>query len=438
MFLGILQLAARNLVMHGRKHLLLGGAIAMVTASLVVVFALGRSLVTDLYDVATSVHSGQLNVEGTFKPGPQLAEQLLLEPGPVEALIQREIPGARIAPRLYAWGGVSSEKGALMRGTQIFGLDATREPGLANSLKIVAGDFQDLARPGHVLLFSKQARKLEVGPGDVITLAAQTSRSGTYNTVDVTVAAVAEGESANLGMQVLVHLDSVTALLGHPEEAVSRLQIHVPDDAPELPVLQDRLAKALKAEGHAFVTGEYWPFMFAQDRHESEPWMGQRVQVITWEDVMAESRGRINGFMLLLGLLRVLLVVLVTFGLANGVAMMVHERTREIGTLRAMGLGHGLAIWMFVAELLLLQLLAGGVGILLGAAGCGLLNGLNIPVPLAFQVFMGAGDHLSFDLDLVQSLSTLGLMVTVMSLAVVVTVARSSALKPILAIQQRS
>ncbi len=50
----------------------------------------------------------------------------------------------------------------------------------------------------------------------------------------------------------------------------------------------------------------------------------------------------------------------------NTMVMAVMERTREIGTLRALGWRQARVLWMILGESLLLSLIAAGLGILVG------------------------------------------------------------------------
>jgi putative ABC transport system permease protein len=59
-------------------------------------------------------------------------------------------------------------------------------------------------------------------------------------------------------------------------------------------------------------------------------------------------------------------------GMMNAMLMSVHERTREIGTLRALGWRRRRVVWMIMREALVLSLVSGIVGIFLGM-GLGLL-----------------------------------------------------------------
>ena len=59
----------------------------------------------------------------------------------------------------------------------------------------------------------------------------------------------------------------------------------------------------------------------------------------------------------------------------------VRERTREIGTLKALGAGNLTILGQFMLEGILLSLIAGTVGIIIGTVGATSLAGFLLPAP---------------------------------------------------------
>src|SRR5690606_22901331 len=103
---------------------------------------------------------------------------------------------------LHGWAKLVSESGSMW--TSPTGIDPAEEGQLLSMLELAEersyragggdarpGDFSKLAEPGHIILFASQAKKLEVGVGDAITVVAETERGAT-NSADFIVAAVAE------------------------------------------------------------------------------------------------------------------------------------------------------------------------------------------------------------------------------------------------------
>jgi len=77
----------------------------------------------------------------------------------------------------------------------------------------------------------------------------------------------------------------------------------------------------------------------------------------------------------------------------NTMWIAIRERTREIGTLRAIGMQRRGILWMFLFESLLLGLASATAGAIAGALIAAALNGAHIAVPVSMQLFL-MSDHL--------------------------------------------
>ena len=78
----------------------------------------------------------------------------------------------------------------------------------------------------------------------------------------------------------------------------------------------------------------------------------------------------------------------------NSLLMSTMERTREIGTMRAIGAQRGFVMRMFLCETGVLSLVFGGVGALVGVLIMTLLQAKGIPAVADFFVFLFAGPRL--------------------------------------------
>jgi ABC-type lipoprotein release transport system permease subunit len=81
-------------------------------------------------------------------------------------------------------------------------------------------------------------------------------------------------------------------------------------------------------------------------------------------------------------------------GVVNSMLMSVHERTREIGTVRALGMRRGVVVRMFVAEGLMLGLLSAAAGVALGAALVLYLGARGIAMDTITLAWLAGGDRL--------------------------------------------
>jgi ABC-type antimicrobial peptide transport system permease subunit len=90
----------------------------------------------------------------------------------------------------------------------------------------------------------------------------------------------------------------------------------------------------------------------------------------------AEKLNDMNSFRAMTNALSLISILVGGVGMMNAMLMSVYERTREIGTLRALGWRRRRVVWMIVREALWLSLLSGLAGIALGI-GMGTLLGLE-------------------------------------------------------------
>jgi ABC-type lipoprotein release transport system permease subunit len=130
----------------------------------------------------------------------------------------------------------------------------------------------------------------------------------------------------------------------------------------------------------------------------SEDWTGQKLDVTTADDEMGQFKQFILALRVVTGLLVVILMVVVVIGILNTLAIAIRERTREIGTLRAIGMQRGKVRWLILLETALLGLAGTTLGALVATGIAAALNAAGIALPEAVQIFL-ASERLTFLLD---------------------------------------
>ena len=100
-------------------------------------------------------------------------------------------------------------------------------------------------------------------------------------------------------------------------------------------------------------------------RAQIEERFGDDVSVST-TSTFIENSADIQNTKVMMGAIFVLAILVGGVVVTNTMVMAVMERTREIGTLRAVGWRQARVLWMVLSESLLLSLIAAGLGILLG------------------------------------------------------------------------
>jgi putative ABC transport system permease protein len=388
-----LQIAARNLTRHTRRNLFLGGALAAVTGLLVLLGALTSGMEASMMESATTLMTGHVNVGGFFKITSAATAPLVSGYPKVLEEVRRSAPEIDyVTVRGRGWAKAVSESTSM--DLVLAGVDVREEPTFPKVLRIREGRLEDLAQPGTVLLFEGQADRLKVKVNDVVTLSAPTAR-GVNNTADVRVAAIARNVGLLSAFSAFIEAGTLRELYGLNAATTGAIHLYLRDPA-EAPAVASRLRAMLAEKGWRVMDPEAQPYwMKLMQTVPSEDWTGQKLDVTTADDEMGQFKQFILALRVVTGLLVVILMVVVVIGILNTLAIAIRERTREIGTLRAIGMQRGKVRWLILLETALLAVAGTAAGALGATAIAAGLNALGIGIPESMQVFL-AQERLTF------------------------------------------
>lgn len=378
-------IAARNLLQNKRRSLLLGLAVMAVTALLVLMGALGNGIQSTMLTAGTAMVTGHVNVGGFYKITSGDVSPVLTGAGQLKADVKELVPEAKhIVDRRRAWGKLVSEQDSVMGA--ITGLDVTEEHELRGVLSLVQGDFAAMERPRSILLFEAQATRLQVDVGDEVTISAPIVR-GQNNSIDVTVAAIAKDMGLISIMSTFASKDVVQNLyqLDPDTTAVFHIYLHDPDTADDVEAV---LRSGLTERGYTLMERQAQPFYHKFEQVQGEAWTGLKLDLTTYEDELVGMQWTLKTFDTITSILIFILLVIVMIGVMNTMWISVRDRTREVGTLRAIGMGRFKVLVMFMLETALLATVAAFIGVALGSGTTVLLNALEIPVSRGFQIFL--------------------------------------------------
>ena len=380
-----LTIAFRNLVQHSRRTLLLGGAIAGVTALLVVLLGLLNGIRTTILESATTLMTGHVNVSGFYKVTAGASAPVVTHYRKLLELIRREVPEVDfVTQRGRGWAKLVSETSSMQSG--IGGIDIRNEPGFRRVVRIQDGSLDALAEPGTILIFEEQARRLGVRVGDQLTLSAYTLR-GTSNTVDVRIVVIARNVGLLSSFNSFVPDVTLRALYALNDDATGALLVYL-KDPKHVPQVEARLREALAAAGYQLMDKDPRAFWFKFEVVNREGWTGQKLDVTTWEDEISFIQWTITAITWLSYLLIGILLVIIAVGIMNTLWIAIRERTREIGTLRAIGMQRARVLAMFLVEAFTLSVSSALVGAAVGLVACVLVNAAHLQVPVAVQLFL--------------------------------------------------
>jgi putative ABC transport system permease protein len=380
----LLLIALRNLLQHTRRTLLLGAAIGGVTALLVLLTALSAGIHQTMLESATTLMTGHVNIGGFYKITSGQSAPVVIQYKKLLDILKDYPEIDYVTARSRGWAKVVSETASIQTG--IGGIDIANEPGMRRVLHIESGSLDDLAKPNTMLIFQEQAKRLEVKVGDTMTISAATLR-GSNNTIDVTVAAIATDMGLFSSFQTYVPTKTLLDVYSINSENTGALQIYL-KDMKKIPDFESKLRKRLSDAGYRLMDPNPQAFWFKFQSVNREDWTGQKLDVDSWEDEISFMSWILSSLSWLTAVLVAVLLGIIGIGIMNTMYIVIRERTREIGTLRAIGMQRSGVLLMMMLEALQLGLGAavGGVlGASLVAAG---LNAAAIHVPKAVQVFL--------------------------------------------------
>ncbi len=424
-----LIIAARSLVQHRVRNGLLGGATAAVTALFIMLLGLSNGVHETMLRSATTLMSGYVNIGGFYKVTAGQA-------APVITGYKKVVEDAKkIAPEIEytvqrgrGWAKLVSDTGSVQAG--IGGIDIQSEPRFKNILHITSGNIDDLAQPNTILLFQTQVDKLDSKIGDVLTISAATTR-GVNNTIDVRVVAVAENVGLLSSFNVYVPSQTLRTLYQLNDDTTGVIYAYFPNVADASKVgakLRDGLAKA----GYRMLDPDPKPFFQKFEVVNREEWTGQKLDVTTWD----EELGFLNWIISLVDIPSFILIfilgVIVVAGIMNTMWIAIRERTREIGTLRAIGMQRGRVMRMFMTEAMLLALVSTTLGSLVALLIGAMVNSVHMKVPTGVR-FLLMQEYLTLSIHPATVIFSGGMIILATTLAAFYPSRRASQLEPVTA-----
>ncbi len=397
----MIKFALRGLLRNRRRSMVTLLAIAF-GFSAIVLFAgythnvydgLGRQSIHGEMLGHLTIYKRGMRTEGKLDP-----ERYLLTAQEVDAiskLVREEAHVKLVAPRLGMSGLVSNGRAStifIAEGIEPEAVVKLREGSLTDAER-KSGKFDNMRmrldkdRPEIVSLSEGLVEMLHLKEGEQAQVLVNTL-SGQANAADVTLGkAFNPGNAGSNDTFAFVSLALARSLLD-AEGRAQRLTVLL-DSTDRTDATRDRLQTKLKAAGFD-------------------------VEILTWQE-LSDFYNQVHGmFDMIFGFIFSIVLTVVVMSVANSMGMTVVERTREIGTLRSIGLKRSGVIRLFTLESMLLTLIGCVTGLVIALSVRWGVNSADIsyvppnsasPVPLLV------------DLDLPRTLVTFVLMGVVGTLA---------------------
>ncbi|MEE8319497.1 MAG: FtsX-like permease family protein [bacterium] len=286
--------------------------------------------------LATSLNTGhiQLHQEG------YLGERSIYTSIKDPSLLLKKLDSLKIghsSVRAYSTALISS--GPQSTGAALWGIDPVAEREVTDLYKHMgSGNFLVPEESGKVVLGKHLAEKLNIGPGEEIILLAQAADGSLGNDIYIvkgvlnTVGAVLDRAGVIMS---LADLDLLLSLEGRVHEIAVRL------DKPDL---LEMAASKIKTSLN-----------------------GNSSEVKTWKEIMPAVSQMVDLHDVSSLIILFVIFAVASLGIMNTQLMSIFERTREIGVMRAIGMGPLRVIALIGLETMYMTIMAGAAGSLVGA-----------------------------------------------------------------------
>ncbi len=393
----ILRIAARNLNRQKKRSILLGGAIAFGVLVITLVNGFAGGFVVNIRSNVSHFFAGHLFIQGYEKTASGRLVQLGLDDAALQRILAAaELPAVSIARRSELDAALIFAGESVRQ--RVVGVDWETSAALRERLVLRAGSIEQvLAERTAVVLNENTAAQLNAAVGDTILVQSQTA-TGQQNVGEFLLAATTVDAGAFSGVSAYAHRSYVNELLDIAPDAYLTLGIML-QDIGTINAEADRLYAALAAELNLVprFSGEEGFREVRRDLLQTE-WEGTRYQLSTMNDFLAGINNVAQAVVIIGVVVAFILFLIVAVGITNTFRMVVYERTREIGTMRALGVQRRQARGLFLTEAVLLAAGATVAGLLLAGAGRLLLQSINWGTDTPFFIFLDNG-RLSFPVD---------------------------------------
>jgi len=393
------MLAFRNLSRQKRRSVLLGGAIAFGVMIVTLIDGFAGAFVDNVSENFSNLLAGHVFVEGVEK-SPKGRDLEIIR----DDLALREAAEAAGIEAMYVSrrsGLQGSFKFAGRTATlRVQGVDFAAETFLAERLALASGSLENLPRDG-IVIPEPIADKLGVVIGDRLLVTTRTY-SGQQNVGEFAVAAVIKDPGILGSVSAYAGRDYVNELLDLAPDEYQALSFYLPS-LKGMDEAGDRLHAEVSSRLQAFerkapgAEGEN-PILAMMRGEDEETWTGVKYRVTTLNDALAQVQQIVDVLDTASLVILLVLFLIIMVGITNTFRIIMYERIREIGTMRAVGMQRGQVRGLFLYEALFLALGGAVAGLAVASLvmlGVGLIDfGLDSPLFLILR-----NGHMSFRLD---------------------------------------
>ncbi len=402
-----MKVAFRNIARQKKRSFLLAGAISFGMLAITLMNSLTGGAVLNIRDNFSHALGGHVFITGREWTD---AGQMIMKIRPdakLDQLLEEN------ASQIGAFTRRSQAMPSLIFGSQqamhiVYGVDFVEEDKLVDSLVVMEGSLHEVGKKDDIIVLPQPiGERLGVEVGETILIRLETL-TGQQNVGEVKVVAFIKDQE-ELGLSAAYTSRSyLNGLLGMDPHEYQILNMFVTNLG-----FVDEFARTFREglrapdeeheeeddEPEVTVTVAGVPMDPMPRQEEITPWNGTRYRVMNINQIM-EAVELVVGVLNQVGLVIFLILLVVTMvGITNTFRMMMIERTKEIGTMRAFGMHQRQVKGIFLWEAVFLGLLGCLAGLVLSVLIALVVGSISLNTDPSLQFFLNNG-RITFSLSL--------------------------------------
>jgi putative ABC transport system permease protein len=386
-------IALRNLNRQKRRTFLLGGAIAFGITIVTLINGFAGSFVENVSENFSNILAGHIFVEGIEKTPAGREIRRIADDDTLLSVVENQDLSATFVSKRSEFTGALIFQGESIR-QSVVGVDWEEEEYLRERLVLTSGEFDDMltrndrGERNGIILTEVIAEALNVQIGDRV-IASMRTINGQQNVGEFVVRAISFDPGLFGQLSAYADLSYVNQLLTLEPGQYQTLGIFL-TGIELIDEEVERYYEALRLRVDVFERNtedeDENPVEALFEQADEQTWEGVRYRVYTLNDVLSEVDQVVR---LLNGTALVILLVLffiIMVGITNTFRMIMYERIKEIGTMRALGMQRSRVLGLFLLEAFFLAM--GGVIAGLVLAGVIMLIVSQIYIGLDSTIFI--------------------------------------------------
>jgi putative ABC transport system permease protein len=338
------SLSLRNAFRQKRRTVFLSASLGFGVFAIVIANSASNGLVENFYDTFSGLFSGHVRIEGREPNGTPVPANIIRKDEALMAAIDARREAVKYVSKKTSFQGTLLYGGKSIRQV-ITGVDFANEKALPQVLSINGGNLAGLSDPHGIVLSHKAAKALKLAVGETF-LVQLTTVNGQLNVGEFTLVATAADMGIVGGYFAFANIGYVNSLVDMAPGEYTSLDVYFKDSkaiASEAKALRERLAGSVNV----------LPRELSLSRKPDAAYkslQGPAYSFVTLEDNMQDVKEVAHGFDASAYMLSVLVFIVVFVGVNNSFKIILRDRVKEIGTLRALGMRKRDVVYLFVAE----------------------------------------------------------------------------------------